>query len=130
MNDAEKKNNLKRGIKKFTANIVAERLTYWMRKSPQELFDSQTDEGISALDQICIGALLSDIKYGRMKNLDIMLSRIIGTPVNQTVLQNKVEMANPVHIELVGVEVGDENSLETLKDLRETDASGDAEESC
>lgn len=89
-----------------------------MKKSPQELFDSQEDTSISALDQVCIGALLTDIKYGRMKNLDLMLSRIVGTPVNQTILQNKVEMAKPVSIELVGVEVGDEDSLKKLEDLR------------
>jgi len=107
-----------RGVKKFTAATIADRMSYWMKKSPQELFDSQEDTSISALDQVCIGALLTDIKYGRMKNLDLMLSRIVGTPVNQTILQNKVEMAKPVSIELVGVEVGDEDSLKKLEDLR------------
>lgn len=112
---------LKRGLKKFTASTVADRMSYWMRKSPQELFDAQDDESISALDQICIGSLLSDIKYGRMKNMDIMLSRIVGTPVNQTILQNKVSMSNPVQITLQGVEAGDENSLQALNDLKSTD---------
>ena len=112
---------LKRGLKKFTASTVADRMSYWMRKSPQELFDAQDDESISALDQICIGSLLSDIKYGRMKNMDIMLSRIVGTPVNQTILQNKVSMSNPVQITLQGVEAGDENSLQALNDLKATD---------
>ena len=89
-----------------------------MRKNPQELFDAQNDESISALDQVCIGSLLSDIKYGRMKNMDIMLSRIVGTPVNQTILQNKVSLNNPVQIQLHGVEAGDENSLQALSDLK------------
>lgn len=113
-----KEYNAIKGLKKFTANYIADRMSYWMRKSPQELFDAQNDESISALDQVCIGSLLSDIKYGRMKNMDIMLSRIVGTPVNQTILQNKVSMSNPVQIQLQGVEVGDENSLQALADLK------------
>ena len=113
-----KEYNAIKGLKKFTANYIADRMSYWMRKSPQELFDAQNDESISALDQVCIGSLLSDIKYGRMKNMDIMLSRIVGTPVNQTILQNKVSMNNPVQIQLQGVEVGDENSLQALADLK------------
>lgn len=113
-----KEYNAVRGLKKFTANYIADRMSYWMRKNPQELFDAQNDESISALDQVCIGSLLSDIKYGRMKNMDIMLSRIVGTPVNQTILQNKVSMNNPVQIQLHGVEAGDENSLQALSDLK------------
>lgn len=113
-----KEYNAVRGLKKFTANYIADRMSYWMRKSPQELFDAQNDESISALDQVCIGSLLSDIKYGRMKNMDIMLSRIVGTPVNQTILQNKVSLNNPVQIQLHGVEAGDENSLQALSDLK------------
>ncbi len=113
-----KEYNAVRGLKKFTANYIADRMSYWMRKNPQELFDAQNDESISALDQVCIGSLLSDIKYGRMKNMDIMLSRIVGTPVNQTILQNKVSMNNPVQIQLHGVEAGDENSLQALNDLK------------
>lgn len=113
-----KEYNAVRGLKKFTANYIADRMSYWMRKSPQELFDAQNDESISALDQVCIGSLLSDIKYGRMKNMDIMLSRIVGTPVNQTILQNKVSLNNPVQIQLHGVEAGDENSLQALNDLK------------
>lgn len=113
-----KEYNAVRGLKKFTANYIADRMSYWMRKNPQELFDAQNDESISALDQVCIGSLLSDIKYGRMKNMDIMLSRIVGTPVNQTILQNKVSLNNPVQIQLQGVEVGDENSLQALNDLK------------
>ena len=113
-----KEYNAIKGLKKFTANYIADRMSYWMRKNPQELFDAQNDESISALDQVCIGSLLSDIKYGRMKNMDIMLSRIVGTPVNQTILQNKVSMNNPVQIQLQGVEVGDENSLQALADLK------------
>lgn len=112
-------NNIK-GLKKFTANYIADRMSYWMRKNPQELFDAQNDESISALDQVCIGSLLSDIKYGRMKNMDIMLSRIVGTPVNQTILQNKISTDKAVQIQLQGVEVGDENSLQALSDLKET----------
>lgn len=122
-----KEYNAVRGLKKFTANYIADRMSYWMRKNPQELFDAQNDESISALDQVCIGSLLSDIKYGRMKNMDIMLSRIVGTPVNQTILQNKVSMNNPVQIQLQGVEVGDENSLQALKDLKEQPAEDDAD---
>lgn len=110
--------NTIKGLKKFTANYIADRMSYWMRKNPQELFDAQNDASISALDQVCIGSLLSDIKYGRMKNMDIMLSRIVGTPVNQTILQNKVSMSNPVQIQLHGVEAGDENSLQALSDLK------------
>lgn len=113
-----KEYNAVRGLKKFTANYIADRMSYWMRKNPQELFDAQNDESISALDQVCIGSLLSDIKYGRMKNMDIMLSRIVGTPVNQTILQNKVSLNNPVQIQLHGVEAGDENSLQALSDLK------------
>ena len=113
-----KEYNAVRGLKKFTANYIADRMSYWMRKNPQELFDAQNDESISALDQVCIGSLLSDIKYGRMKNMDIMLSRIVGTPVNQTILQNKVSVNNPVQIQLHGVEAGDENSLQALSDLK------------
>lgn len=113
-----KEYNAVRGLKKFTANYIADRMSYWMRKNPQELFDAQNDESISALDQVCIGSLLSDIKYGRMKNMDIMLSRIVGTPVNQTILQNKVSLNNPVQIQLHGVEAGDENSLQALNDLK------------
>lgn len=112
-------NNIK-GLKKFTANYIADRMSYWMRKNPQELFDAQNDESISALDQVCIGSLLSDIRYGRMKNMDIMLSRIVGTPVNQTILQNKISTDKAVQIQLQGVEVGDENSLQALSDLKET----------
>ena len=62
--------NTIKGLKKFTANYIADRMSYWMRKNPQELFDAQNDESISALDQVCIGSLLTDIKYGRMKNMD------------------------------------------------------------
>lgn len=113
-----KEYNAVRGLKKFTANYIADRMSYWMRKNPQELFDAQNDESISALDQICIGSLLSDIKYGSMRNMDIMLSRIVGTPVSQTILQNKVSVNNPVQIQLHGVEAGDENSLQALSDLK------------
>ena len=102
-------------------------MSYWMRKNPQELFDAQNDESISALDQVCIGSLLTDIKYGRMKNMDMMLSRIVGTPVNQTILQNKMSVNNPVQIQLQGVEVGDENSLQALQDLKEQPAEDDAD---
>ena len=119
--------NTIKGLKKFTANYIADRMSYWMRKNPQELFDAQNDESISALDQVCIGSLLTDIKYGRMKNMDMMLSRIVGTPVNQTILQNKMSVNNPVQIQLQGVEVGDENSLQALQDLKEQPAEDDAD---
>lgn len=119
--------NTIKGLKKFTANYIADRMSYWMRKNPQELFDAQNDESISALDQVCIGSLLTDIKYGRMKNMDMMLSRIVGTPVNQTILQNKMSVSNPVQIQLQGVEVGDENSLQALQDLKEQPAEDDAD---
>lgn len=119
MNSAQKKSPSIRGIKKFTASTVAERMSYWMRKSTDELLESQDDGTLSALDKICINALLSDVKYGKLKNMDVMLSRIIGTPVNQMNIQQTVTNTHPVHVELVGVEVGDENSLKALEDLKQ-----------
>lgn len=118
MDDAEKKLNLKQGMKKYTATEVASRMSYWMKKTPKELDEAASDEALSILDQITIQALMRDFKYGALKNTDLMLSRIIGTPVNQTILSQKVEMNQPVRIDLIGVEVGDEDSLKALEDLR------------
>lgn len=118
MTEAEEKLSLKKGMKQFTATEIASRMSYWMKKSPAELDKAAEDPSLSILDHICVQGLMHDWKYGKIKNLDLMLSRIVGTPVNQTILQNRVSTSAPVHINLVGVEVGDEDSLKALEDLR------------
>jgi hypothetical protein len=107
-----------RGLKKYTASTVADRMAYWMTKSIQELSDREADDTLSALDLICIRSLLSDYKYAKLKNMDVMLSRIVGTPVSQMNINKTVNSDKPVQIELVGVDVKDENSLKALSDLR------------
>lgn len=112
------KSGIIRGIKKYTASTVAERMGYWMSKSVYELSEKEADDTLSALDLICIRSLLSDYKYAKMKNMDVMLSRIVGTPVSQMNINKTVNSDKPVQIELVGVDVKDENSLQALEDLR------------
>ena len=107
-----------RGLKKYTASTVADRMAYWMTKSIQELSDKEADDTLSALDLICIRSLLSDYKYAKLKNMDVMLSRIVGTPVSQMNINKTVNSDKPVQIELIGVDVKDENSLKALSDLR------------
>ena len=107
-----------RGLKKYTASTVADRMAYWMTKSVAELSEKEADDTLSALDLICIRSLLSDYKYAKLKNMDIMLSRIVGTPVSQMNINKTVATDKPVQIELVGVDVKDENSLQALEDLR------------
>lgn len=119
MSNAENKAFSIRGIKKFTAATVADRMSYWMRKSPQELMEATEDSTLSTLDMICINSLLSDVRYGKMKNLDLMLSRIVGTPVSQLNVNQTVSNVKPVKVELVGIEVGNEDSLKALEDLKE-----------
>ncbi len=109
-----------RGLKKYTASTVADRMAYWMTKSIQELSDKETDDTLSALDLICIRSLLSDYKYAKLKNMDVMLSRIVGTPVSQMNINKTVNTDKPVEIALIGVDVKDENSLQALKTLRVT----------
>lgn len=94
-------------------------MSYWMRKSPQELMEATEDSTLSTLDMICINSLLSDVRYGKMKNLDLMLSRIVGTPVSQLNVNQTVSNVKPVKVELVGIEVGNEDSLKALEDLKE-----------
>lgn len=94
-------------------------MSYWMRKSPQELMEASEEGTLSTLDMICINSLLSDVRYGKMKNLDLMLSRIVGTPVSQMNINQTVSNVKPVKVELVGIEAGDENSLKALEDLKE-----------
>lgn len=94
-------------------------MSYWMRKSPQELMEATEDGTLSTLDMICINSLLSDVRYGKMKNLDLMLSRIVGTPVSQLNVNQTVSNVKPVKVELVGIEVGNEDSLKALEDLKE-----------
>lgn len=118
MESRENERIILRGIKKYTASTVAERLGYWMSKSIGELAEKEKDDTLSALDLICIRALMSDYKYGKLKNFDLILSRIIGTPVNQMNINKTVNSDKPVQIELVGVDVKDENSLQALEDLR------------
>lgn len=110
-----------RGLKKYTASTVADRMAYWMTKSIQELSDKEADDTLSALDLICIRSLLSDYKYAKLKNMDVMLSRIVGTPVSQMNINKTVNTDKPVEIALIGVDVKDENSLKALKDLRVSD---------
>lgn len=93
-------------------------MAYWMTKSVAELSEKEADDTLSALDLICIRSLLSDYKYAKLKNMDIMLSRIVGTPVSQMNINKTVNTDKPVQIELVGVDVKDENSLQALEDLR------------
>ena len=119
MSNADNKAFSIRGIKKFTASTVADRMSYWMRKSPQELMEAAEEGTLSTLDMICINSLLSDVRYGKMKNLDLMLSRIVGTPVSQMNINQTVSNVQPVKVELVGIEAGDENSLKALEDLKE-----------
>ena len=92
-----------------------------MTKSIQELSDKEADDTLSALDLICIRSLLSDYKYAKLKNMDVMLSRIVGTPVSQMNINKTVNTDKPVEIALIGVDVKDENSLKALKDLRVSD---------
>lgn len=114
-----------RGLKKYTASTVADRMAYWMTKSIQELSDKEADNTLSALDLICIRSLLSDYKYAKLKNMDVMLSRIVGTPVSQMNINKTVNSDKPVQIELIGVDVKDENSLKALSDLRVSAESTD-----
>lgn len=114
-----------RGLKKYTASTVADRMAYWMTKSIQELSDKEADDTLSALDLICIRSLLSDYKYAKLKNMDVMLSRIVGTPVSQMNINKTVNSDKPVQIELIGVDVKDENSLKALSDLRVSAESTD-----
>lgn len=125
---AQENNSLSiRGLKKYTASTVADRMAYWMTKSIFELSEKEADDTLSALDLICIRSLLSDYKYAKLKNMDVMLSRIVGTPVSQMNINKTVNSDKPVQIELVGVDVKDENSLQALEDLRTTEESGESE---
>lgn len=126
MESSVNKSTIIRGIKKYTASTVAERMGYWMSKSVQELSEKEADDTLSALDLICIRSLLSDYKYAKMKNMDVMLSRIVGTPVSQMNINKTVNSDKPVQIELVGVDVKDENSLQALKDLRNEESDESA----
>lgn len=126
MESSVNKSTIIRGIKKYTASTVAERMGYWMSKSIQELSEKEADDTLSALDLICIRSLLSDYKYAKMKNMDVMLSRIVGTPVSQMNINKTVNSDKPVQIELVGVDVKDENSLQALKDLRNEESDESA----
>ena len=121
MEEAVKKLTKKQGLRQFTATEIASRMSYWMKKTPTELDEASEDPSLSILDHICVCALMKDWKYGSLKNTDLMLNRMVGTPVNQTILQNKVSTSAPVRISLVGVEVGDEDSLKALEDLRAKD---------
>ena len=118
MSAQEQKTPSIRGLKKYTASTVADRMAYWMTKSVQELSEKEADDTLSALDLICIRSLLSDYKYAKLKNMDVMLSRIVGTPVSQMNINKTVNSDKPVQIELIGVDVKDENSLKALSDLR------------
>lgn len=100
-------------------------MSYWMKKTPTDLDAASEDPSLSILDHICVCALMKDWKYGSLKNTDLMLNRMVGTPVNQTILQNKVSTTAPVRISLVGVEVGDEDSLKALEDLRADNGNPD-----
>lgn len=91
---------------------------YWMTKSIQELSEQEADDTLSALDLIIIRALLSDFKYAKLKNTSAILDRVIGTPVSQVNINKTVNSDKPVQIELVGVEAGNENSLQALKELK------------
>lgn len=126
MESSVNKSTIIRGIKKYTASTVAERMGYWMSKSIQELSEKEADDTLSALDLICIRSLLSDYKYAKMRNMDAMLSRIVGTPVSQMNINKTVNSDKPVQIELVGVDVKDENSLQALKDLRNEESDESA----
>lgn len=129
MSAHENKPRLIQGLKKYTASTVADRMSYWMTKSIAELSEKEADDTLSALDLICIRSLLSDYKYAKLKNMDIMLSRIVGTPVSQMNINKTVNSDKPVQIELVGVDVKDENSLQALESLRTVDEeSGESSE--
>lgn len=127
MSAQENRPRIIQGLKKYTASTVADRMAYWMTKSIYELSEKEADDTLSALDLICIRSLLSDYKYAKLKNMDIMLSRIVGTPVSQMNINKTVNSDKPVQIELVGVDVKDENSLQALSDLRATEESGESE---
>ena len=123
------KSTVIRGIKKYTASTVADRMSYWMTKSIGELSEKEADDTLSALDLICIRCLLSDYKYAKMKNMDIMLSRIVGTPVSQMNINKTVNSDKPVQIELVGVDVNNENSLQALEELKIKNTEEESDES-
>lgn len=128
MSAHEQTPRLKQGLKKYTASTVADRMSYWMTKSVQELSEQEADDTLSALDLIIIRALLSDFKYAKLKNTSAILDRVIGTPVSQVNINKTVSSNNPVQIELVGVEVGNENSLQALEELKAVDEeSGESE---
>ena len=128
MSAQETTQKILRGLKKYTASTVAERMGYWMTKSIQELAEKEADDSLSALDLIIIRALLSDYKYAKLKNLSVILDRVIGTPVSQVNINKTVNSDKPVQIELVGVEAGNENSLQALESLRVIDEeSGESE---
>lgn len=129
MTDAEQKLSLKKGMKQFTATEVAARMCYWMKKSIGELSEQEGDDTLSALDLICIRSLLSDYKYAKLKNMDTMLSRIVGTPVSQMNINKTINSEAPVKIELIGVDVNNENSLQALADLKEKSEESDESES-
>lgn len=115
MSANENRPKLIQGLKKYTASTVAERMAYWMTKSVYELGEKEADDTLSALDLICIRALLSDYKYAKLKNMDAMLSRIVGTPVSQMNINKTVNSDVPVQVELVGVDIKNENSLQALR---------------
>lgn len=100
-------------------------MSYWMRKSPMELQDAVADDSRSVLDIIVIQALLRDMRYGSLKNTNILMDRIVGTPVNQMHVQSTVKSEAPVRIELFGVEAGHENTLQALKDLKDKEEDGE-----
>lgn len=128
MSAQEQKPRLIQGLKKYTASMVADRMSYWMTKSIQELSEKEADDTLSALDLIIIRALLSDYKYAKLKNTSIILDRVIGTPVSQVNINKTVNSDKPVQIELVGVETGNANSLQALEALRTIDEeSGESE---
>lgn len=94
---------------------------YWMTKSIQELSEKEADDTLSALDLIIVRSLLSDYKYAKLKNMNTILDRVIGTPVSQVNINKTVNSDKPVQIELVGVETGNANSLQALEALRTID---------
>lgn len=114
-----------RGLKKYTASTVADRMSYWMTKSIGELSEKEADDTLSALDLIIIRSLLSDYKYAKLKNMNAILDRVVGTPVSQVNINKTVNSDKPVQIELIGVEAGNANSLQALADLKAIDGNAE-----
>ena len=104
-------------------------MNYWMSKNIRELSEAETDDTLSALDLIIVRALLHDYKYAVLKNTNSMLDRVWGTPVSQVNINKTVSNDKPVQVELVGVEAGNEKSLQALKALKlaAEDESGESE---